>query len=278
MDTNKMVFEFTSLRVHSWFWISACDMATLTILTFLMAGCCLALLNRPNGTKLIILVLLMSFMAIGSGLVPSLLTEQLQSQYKFSDNFNWGKRNAIVLLGNGTVKLLHQADVKPGVLAYSRIVEALRLYLLCKRDNDQCSIIISGGDASGTGVSEAESYRSELLRLGVEDSDLVLERQSLNTFKNAEYTSGLLKAGQFEQIFLITSGLHLARAILYFAHFGISATPVPADYVSPQMSIIPLGYNFAIADSAAHEYIGIVRYYVYNFLGWNPPATRPSSR
>jgi uncharacterized SAM-binding protein YcdF (DUF218 family) len=255
----------------------ASDMATLTILIFLLAGCCFALLNRSKTTNVIIASILICFEAIGSGLVPKLLTENLQSEYSFPDSFNWGKRNAIVLLGAGTVKWPNQADVEPTVLAYSRILGALRLYLLCKKNNDQCSIIISGGDASGTGITEAESYRSVLLGLGVEDSDVVLEKQSLNTFRNAEFTSGLLKTGQFDRVFLVTSGLHLFRAILYFAHFGISVTPIPADRISPQVSIIPSGYNFAIADLAAHEYIGIARYYVYNFLGRNPPATRPGS-
>jgi hypothetical protein len=32
-------------------------------------------------------------------------------------------------------------------------------------------------------------------------------------------------------------------------------------------SILPVGYNFAIAALAADEYVGIVRYYVYNLLG-----------
>ena len=146
---------------------------------------------------------------------------------------------------------------------------------MCKKNTAKSSIIISGGDASGTGVTEAESYRSELLRLGVEDSDLVLEKRSLNTFRNAEFTSLLVKAGQFDRVFLVTSGLHLPRAILYFTHFGILAVPTPADYASPQLSMIPLGNNFAIADYAAHEYIGIALYYLYNLLGLNPPAIRP---
>jgi hypothetical protein len=41
------------------------------------------------------------------------------------------------------------------------------------------------------------------------------------------------------------------------------------------MSILPTGYNFAIADLVVHEYIGILRYYIYNLLGWNP---KPSSK
>jgi hypothetical protein len=46
------------------------------------------------------------------------------------------------------------------------------------------------------------------------------------------------------------------------------------DYIVPQMSILPIGYNLAIADFAAHEYIGTLRYYLYNLLGWNPAESR----
>jgi hypothetical protein len=33
--------------------------------------------------------------------------------------------------------------------------------------------------------------------------------------------------------------------------------------------VVPLAYNFAVADIALHEYLGIMRYHVYNALGWN---------
>ena len=76
-----------------------------------------------------------------------------------------------------------QPFVRPAVLAYSRIVEAVRLYFLAKKNDCPCSIVISGGDAPRTGVTEAEDYRAEMLRLGVEDSDIVPEGRSLNTFQ-----------------------------------------------------------------------------------------------
>ncbi len=63
---------------------------------------------------------------------------------------------------------------------------------------------------------------------------------------------------RFDKLFLVTSGLHLPRALLYFGYFGRYPTPCAADYIVPHMSILPIGYNLAIADFAAHEYIGDV--------------------
>jgi uncharacterized SAM-binding protein YcdF (DUF218 family) len=252
-------------------------MVTVVILFFLLAGCCFALGKRRKTTATAMAVALVSFEAVGSGFVPSLLVENLQSRFIVEDNPAWGKRNAVIVLGDGTVHFPDQPIVRPTVLAYSRIVEAVRLYFLAKRKHCQCSIIISGGDASRTGVTEAEDYRGEMLRLGVEDSDIVPEGRSLNTFQNAEFTEEILRGQPFDKLFLVTSGLHLRRALLYFGHFGVYPTPCAADRITPLLSILPAGYNFAIADFAAHEYVGIVRYYVYNLLGWNPSGTHSGS-
>ena len=94
-----------------------------------------------------------------------------------------------------------QPFVRPAVLAYSRIVEAVRLYFLAKKNDCPCSIVISGGDAPRTGVTEAEDYRAEMLRLGVEDSDIVPEGRRLNTFQNAEFIEEILRGQPFDKLF-----------------------------------------------------------------------------
>jgi len=80
-------------------------------------------------------------------------------------------------------------------------------------------------------VTEAEDYRAEMLRLGIEDSDIVPEGRSLNTFQNAEFTEEILRGQPFDRLFLVTSGLHLRRALLYFGHFGVYPTPCAADRI-----------------------------------------------
>src|SRR6266404_3185936 len=62
----------------------------------------------------------------------------------------------------------------------------------------------------------------------------------------------------------------LARQIL----FSLLVAAIPA--LLPVIGLKELHID-ATADLAAHEYIGMVRYYIYNFLGWNPPVFRSAS-
>ncbi len=252
-------------------------MFSLIILFSLLVSSGFALLHWRRATVITIIAVLIAFEAVGSGVIPSLLLQALQSRSVVKDNPTWGERNVIIVLGDGTRRLPSQSIVRPSILAYSRILEAIRLYVLAKQSDHQCTILISGGDASGTGVTEADDYRAEMVQLGVAGTDILLERRSMNTYQNAEFTEVMLRDQRFDKLFLVTSGLHLPRALLYFSCFRIYPTPCAADYIVPQMSILPIGYNFAIADLSTHEYIGMLRYYIYNVLGWNPTVPRPVS-
>ena len=210
-------------------------MITLALLFCLAGSAGFALFRRRKTAAIAISVTLIAFEAVGSGWIPSLLLGSLQLM-SFEGNPTWGDRNIIIVLGDGTVRLPGRSMVKPSALAYSRILEAVRLYSLAKKSNHKCTILISGGDASGTGMTEADVYRAEMVQLSVVDSDILLERRSINTFQNAEFTESMLRKQQFDKLFLVTSGLHLRRALLYFGHFSIYPTPCAADYVVPPIS------------------------------------------
>jgi uncharacterized SAM-binding protein YcdF (DUF218 family) len=219
------------------------------------------------------------FIGIGCGPLPALLLEDLQRSYPAHVAIQPARVTAIILLGNGTEEVgappTHAVEVGP--LAYGRIVKALELYRACQRVNATCFVLVSGGDPQHHGASEAAVYGAQLTRLGVSPGDLVLEERSLNTFQNAQYTAPLLAARSPDQVFLVSSGSHLRRGLLYFAHFGLQPRAVRADFVSAMRSPLPLSYNFLAADLALHEYEGVLRYFVYQRMGWNVPATRPRS-
>jgi len=244
------------------------NMTTLLILVLLLIISYLLIVGNLNKSKVVAIITLVMFVMIGTGVFSSWLLKELES-YPPLSHPNWTKQNAIIVLGGGAVKWPEANSISPTLLAYSRIYEAARLYSSCKETNAECKIIISGGDAQSIGKSEAVVYQDALNAIGIKNTDIIVESNSMNTFKNAEYTSAILRENKFDTVLLVTSGIHMQRALLYFSHFGVKAIPAVSDYIPPRIFLIPLGYNFAITDFVLHEYAGIIRFNLYNYFGLN---------
>jgi uncharacterized SAM-binding protein YcdF (DUF218 family) len=237
----------------------------------------LAWVEWRRSSRVLSVLALVLFLAIGCGPVPAVLLNSLQAGYAANVSGPWGRKTAIVLLGAGAVRTPAPHGVEVAALAYGRLVKALELYLQCKQHGGTCTLIVSGGDAAGFGASEAAVYGLVLRNLGVDPADLVLEGRSMNTWQNAQFCAAWLNAHEENRVLLVTSGVHLRRSVLYFAHFGIHPTAVRADYVRATTGLLPLAYNFLVTDLAFHEYVGILRYYIYEAFGWNITAQQPGS-
>lgn len=244
-------------------------MTILLLLLFIILISFLAYINNRKASAIVFILTIAYCFFVGNGFFPLLLSKKLQANYAVNVTPVWEERNAIVILGGGETKIPHTLQVKPAPLAYARILTAVGLYHMCKQTNKVCTIIISGGDASHTGIAEATAYKKAFLDLKVKDSDLIQETQSLNTFQNAQYTKTILKKFAFDNVILVTSGIHMQRSVLYFSYLGIKVVPIAADYMAPIISLLPLAYNFAISDFILHEYCGMARFHLYNFLNWN---------
>ena len=222
---------------------------------------------RKSGWTLAVLSLCLLW-AAGSGLLPGLLGARLQSPYSHRlASEPWGARNLIVLLGGGIVSVPGQQEAEPSMAAYSRIVEAVRLYRLCKTAGGECHILVSGGKLPGQTASEAEVYATQMRQLGVTASDILTEPNSRNTFANARFSSKIIASNPYDHVVLVTSGLHMRRALLYFAHFGVFPQPSRSDYIRAPFSILPTAYNLVVMDFVLREYEGFLRYFIYNFMG-----------
>ena len=214
---------------------------------------------------------------ISTGVIPKYLLDKLQQDYAIKAPIEWQDNNAIILLGAGLEKvgdtINNMDNIEPPFHAFGRIYEAARLYNLCMSTEQTCKIIVSGGDTHKLGSTEAAVYKKRLTLIGVDEDNIIAEPNSLNTWQNAQFTSEILREGNFDNSVLVSSGLHIKRSQLYFAHFGVRATPIRADYMSAQVSWLPLGYNFALTDFALHEWIGFWRYDIYNMIGANQKRT-----
>ncbi|MCZ6915124.1 MAG: YdcF family protein [Rickettsia endosymbiont of Ixodes persulcatus] len=248
-------------------------MSTLFIFIFLLLTFILGLFKYKKLWLLTSFFTLVSFVGIGYGFFPLCLLYFLQN-YKEPHVITWEKSNAIIVLGAGTSKTKDASIIKPSLMAFSRITAAAQLYRRCKSYSSVCHILISGGDPRHHGKPEAATYRDTLIALGINRTDIKLESNSKNTFQNAGFTSAMLRQHPVEQTFLVSSGLTLKRALLYFSYFNAYPIPIPSDFVTIPLTKFPLGYNLVMSDFAVHEIIGIARFYVYNFFGWKQEFLR----
>lgn len=246
----------------------------LLVTLVLLAALSMAMRRRRLGQSLYALAAGL-FLAIGCGHVPAWLLESLQTSYDTKPATAWGQRNAIVVLGAGTQTIAATGGVEPGLTSYARLVEAATLQRDCRRTGGDCKILLTGGDPARTGVSEAEVGRKALLALGLDGNEVLIEPYSTSTWQHARFTSDVLQHFAADHVVLVSSGVHLRRSQLYFAHFGIDATQVRAEYLGAQTCLVPRPHNFRLTDEALHEYLDIARYHLRLATGEiAPPRAR----
>ncbi|ANN77275.1 YdcF family protein [Bordetella flabilis] len=131
-------------------------------------------------------------------------------------------------------------------------------------------IVLSGGALSGD-VSEAEGMAHALRLSGVPRSAMILENDSRTTYENAILTESQLKEHHIQTVLLVTSALHMPRAMAAFRKQGVTAIPAPSQ---PQIVLptereispwLPDERAFDGSRSIIKEYTGLFLYWV---RGW----------
>ena len=245
---------------------------TAPLLIALLVGAWLAGRGGWRRLRLAALALAsLAVLAIGCGPVPGELLQLWQAPYAQRPAADWGPSNAIVLL-TANASNPPGGMPEPGHAGYTRIAEAVALYRDCRAAGARCTVLVSGGDARSIGEPLAQVYRQALVRLGVPDADMVLEPRSRTTWQNAEFARAPLARIGAKRVWLVSSALHLRRAVFAFRHFGIQVTPVRADYLRSVWSPLPSAYNFHVTDLALHEYAGMV---LYRWYAWRHGSGAP---
>ena len=134
---------------------------------------------------------------------------------------------ALVLLGGGVSPPSGRAtDINLGAAA-DRVWYAARLFHAGKAP----LLLLSGGsDPQRHAFSEARAMAVFLQDLGVPAPALVLEEDSRNTLENAAFSAKLLNERGIRHVLLVTSALHMPRALALFSAQGLQVEPAPTDF------------------------------------------------
>ncbi|WP_423802611.1 YdcF family protein [Neobacillus sp. SAB-20_R2A] len=168
-------------------------------------------------------------------------------QYKISLNYG------VVPAKNADYLIVLGARVKgtePSLTLASGI-DAAAVYL---KKNPSTIAIASGGQGPGEDISEAECIKRELQKLGINESRIVLEGKSTDTYENIRFSKKLIPTSAKDGV-VVTNDFHLYRALSLAADANLKVQGLPAE--------TPL---IAVPKSYIREYLAITKYYLVTSL------------
>lgn len=232
------LFLFPALAPVSGGWQHPPRMFALKILTVLLQPLGTALLawllalllwtRCPRFARALAALALLWLWAWSTPLVSDALRHRLERQYPERAVAELPRADAIVVLGGAMEPAAPPLRLQPDMgSASDRVWHAARLYHAGKAP----LIVISGGRLPWTPgeISEAEAMVEALRTLGVPQQAMLLEGESRTTRENALSTEKLLKARKVSRVLLVTSALHMPRALALFRAAGVEASPATTD-------------------------------------------------
>lgn len=172
----------------------------------------------------------------------------------------------IIVLGGAMDEALSRLR---GQIALNDAAERLTVPVALARQYPGARLVFSGGSGRlrPDQMSESDVARDFWLSMGLAPERMSFEDQSRDTYENAAFTKDLVKPKPGERWLLVTSAMHMPRSVGLFRKLGFPVIPYPVDY---RTSGSPADFSglrqpsgsIPVFDAAAHEWIGLVAYYL----------------
>ena len=176
-----------------------------------------------------------------------------------------GAPTGIIVLG-GVINADRSAA--RGQISLDESAERVTAAVELARKYSSVRIVFAGGNANlFTGPSEASYAVLFFESLGVPRDRITIETQSRNTAENAVFTKRLIAPKPGERWLLVTSALHMPRAIGAFRQAGFPVEAFPVDYQTDGWEDLwglpgSLMGGIRGLDIAVHEWLGLLAYWI----------------
>jgi uncharacterized SAM-binding protein YcdF (DUF218 family) len=237
----------------------------------------LLLYRRPRLQKAALILALLVLWAGGNRFMALGLARSLEWRYLPPPDLP--KAEAIVVLGGGTNSQEPPRPIVEVNGAGDRVIYAAYLY----RQGSAPYLLLSGGNIDWLGEhtgTPAEDMARLLELMDVPASAMWLQPDSRNTYEDAVFSKKILDEKGIHRIVLVTSALHMPRAVGLFEHQGLEVIPAPTDFNVTQkdwqnllhagfaarlISLLPGAGNLNMTSNALKEYFGL---WIYHLQGW----------
>ncbi len=238
----------------------------------LMALALLALaLGRRRAAALALSLACVDLAVASMPAVAARLAAALENVHPATPLAELAPADAILLLGGATKPALPPREFPELVEAGDRVVHAARLFHAGKAP----LIVASSGRLPWQRdvPPEAEGI-SQLLRvLGVPDAAVLREVESTNTYENCVFSKRILDAHGARDVLLVTSALHMRRALATCRSAGLVVRAAPTDYwvagdEARNLDLLPDVEALMVTQLVLRERLG---FWVYQRRGWIEP-------
>ena len=171
----------------------------------------------------------------------------------------------IVVLSGDSITgslLTGEENAEVGEITLARLMGAFFIY-----KETGSPILVSGGTIPGSGenIPAAGIMKEFLVRMEIPEENVLIEGNSSTTLENAIFTMELIKKYNFHEVILVTSAVHMPRAMLAFQNRDVKVVAAPVNFlykvIQPDtLDIFPNRSSWEHNLRALHEWIGLLYY------------------
>jgi uncharacterized SAM-binding protein YcdF (DUF218 family) len=234
------------------------------VVTMGLAGIALLFTRWARTGQQLLVVSVVSIVAIGVLPFGSALMVPLENRFP-PWNPTQASPSGVIVLG-GIIDA--EKSVARSQISLDEAAERVTTAVELARRYPTLRIVFAGGNASlFGGPSEAEFAVLFFESLGVSGNRIALETQSRNTAENAVFSKRLIAPKLDEHWLLITSALHMPRAVGTFCQAGFKVEAFPVDYQTDGWADL-WGFSNTLTggikrlDTAVHEWLGLFAYWI----------------
>lgn len=235
----------------------------LWIIVLLLLGVFLLFTHWWRRGRAVIVCLTVLLILIGYSPIPLRMAVDLEDRFSRPSALPSNVIGAILLGGSFNRSISTKRQMVSYNIAGSRIIEFAQL---AHRYPHLRLVFTGGGVPIKGGKSEAELLKQVYQEMGMDTSSILFEDRSMDTIQNAKLSYELVKPQQGEVWLLVTSAMHMPRAMGLFRKAGWNVIAYPVDYHTKPSDHEVL-YNTDLLHGlmawrfASHEWLGMIKNY-----------------
>lgn len=211
------------------------------------------------------LVTLAAVLAVGVATLPFgvVLVRDLENRFPVVDALP-ARVDGVIVLGGMVDQFVTKAR---GQLAVNGAIERLVVLAQLARRYPEAKLIFSGGSGrlGRSETTEAAALAPYVDQFGLDPRRIAFEGESRNTHENALFTFRLVQPKPAETWILITSAVHMPRAVGSFRKVGWRVLPYPVDFQTTGGETLDPTFDFAgglaSLSHALHNWVGLLFYW-----------------